>query len=251
MKPNLIKTEDLKNEIAKIKWYHSIDFGNAITTPGIDNTPERLKEIQMPEDLKGYSVLDIGAWDGFFSFEAERRGADRVLAVDSFCWSGEGWGTKSGFELARRVFQSKVEDKEIDVLSLSPENVGTFDLVLFLGVFYHMRHPILALEKVAGICKKQLILDTQVDMLGVKDPVMAFYPDSELNNDPTNWFGPNPPALIGALKSVGFQKVTIVYPPAVRISFPWRFARAVKNSFRGEPFLKGIRRGRMIVHAWK
>jgi hypothetical protein len=53
------------------------------------------------------------AWDGFFSFEAERRGAQRVLATDSFCWDVGGWGTKAGFELARRALGSKVEDKWI------------------------------------------------------------------------------------------------------------------------------------------
>ena len=80
------------------------------------------------------TVLDIGSWDGFFAFEAERRGASRVLATDSFCWNGDGWGTKDG-SIARKVFNSKVEDLEIDVLELSPEKVGTFDLVLCLGVF--------------------------------------------------------------------------------------------------------------------
>jgi len=100
----------------------------------------------MPENLAGKTVLDVGAWDGFFSFESERRRAERVLATDSFCWSGEG-GTKAGFELARKVLNSKVEDVEMDVLDLSPENIGTFDIVLFLGVLYHMRRPLLALER--------------------------------------------------------------------------------------------------------
>ena len=52
-------------------------------------------------------MLDIGAWDGALSFEAERRGASRVLATDSFCWSGEGWGTKDGFEFARKAIGSQ------------------------------------------------------------------------------------------------------------------------------------------------
>ncbi|HEY7441177.1 MAG TPA: hypothetical protein VH701_02065, partial [Vicinamibacterales bacterium] len=81
--------EMVKREVSGIKWWHTIDLGNGIVTPGLDPTPARLPEIQLPDDLSGLSVLDIGAWDGFFSFEAERRGARRVLATDSFCW-GQG-----------------------------------------------------------------------------------------------------------------------------------------------------------------
>jgi len=85
---------------------------------------KKLKQIRMPESLEGRTVLDVGAWDGFFSFEAERRGAARVLAVDSYCWGGEGPGTKDGFNLARRALGSRVEDREVEVLDLSPETAG-------------------------------------------------------------------------------------------------------------------------------
>ena len=96
--------DELREAVAKIRWFHSIDLGSGIVTPGYDpSTAERAKGYGIPEDLRGKSVLDIGAWDGFFSFEAERRGASRVVAVDSYCWSGPGWGTKAGFEPALRV----------------------------------------------------------------------------------------------------------------------------------------------------
>ena len=98
-----METEELQTEIAKVNWYHSIPLGNDIVTPGVDNSSLRLAKLHLPEDLSGKSVLDVGAWDGFFSFEAERRGAERVLATDSFCWGGGGWGTKDGFDLARRA----------------------------------------------------------------------------------------------------------------------------------------------------
>ena len=148
----------LRREVEMIKWWHRIDLGRGIVTPGVDVTPQRLAEIRMPEILSGFTVLDIGAWDGFFSFEAEKRGARRVLATDSFCWTGGGWGTKAGFELARRALRSKVEDKWIEVLDLSPDTVGVFDLVLFLGVLYHMKHPLLALERVASVTGRHLIM---------------------------------------------------------------------------------------------
>jgi tRNA (mo5U34)-methyltransferase len=200
----------LKREVAAIQWWHTIDLGNGIVTPGVDPTPARLRQIHFPQDLTDKTMLDIGAWDGFFSFEAERRGARRVLATDSFCWGGGGWGNKAGFELARRALDSRVDDLKIDPLDLAPETVGTFDLVLFLGVLYHMRHPLLALERVASVTRGQLILQTQVDLLGVPRAAMAFYEGSECNNDPTNWCGPNPAALFAMLRTVGFSKISII-----------------------------------------
>lgn len=88
-------------------WFHRIDLGNGVVTPGIDDSPEKLKHVQLPARMDGLSVLDIGAWDGFFSFECERRGAKRVVASDWFCWQGVG---KRGFEIAREALGSKVED---------------------------------------------------------------------------------------------------------------------------------------------
>jgi tRNA (mo5U34)-methyltransferase len=143
-----------------------------------------------------------------FSFEAERRKASRVLATDAFCWNGQGWGTKAGFNFARKALHSKVEDLEIDVLDLSPEKVGQFDLVLFLGVLYHLRHPLLALERVFSVTKRHLILATLVDMQGSDRPVMAFYPHGTLG-DSTNYWGPNPAAVEAMLQFVGFTKVDV------------------------------------------
>jgi tRNA (mo5U34)-methyltransferase len=203
------RLERIKRRVAEITWFHRIDLGNGIVTPGIDPSPEKLKTFGIPESLQGLSVLDIGAWDGFFSFEAERRGARDVLATDSFCWSGGGWGTKAGFNLVHKIRHSRVRSRTIDVMQLSPSRIGQFDLVLCLGVLYHMKHPILALERVFSVTGKQLILETHVDMLDCDRPAMAFYPGKELGLDPTNWCGPNPQMVVAMLKTVGFQKVEI------------------------------------------
>ncbi len=163
-------TDGLKTEVAKINWFHTIDLGNGVATPGVIEPNWTLNRLGIPEQLKGITVLDIGAWDGFYSFEAERRAAERVLATDSFSWDGPGWGTKAGFELARKTLNSRVEDLQIEVLDLSPEKVGVFDLVLFLGVLYHMRHPLLALERVFSVTKNHLILETVVDGCSTTSP---------------------------------------------------------------------------------
>ena len=168
--------ELVKKEIAGVNWYHQIDLGDGIVTPGVDDSASRMAPLELPADLRGKSVLDIGAWDGVFSFEAERRGASRVLATDSYCWNGEGWGTKEGFDTARRILGSRVEDFEIDVMDLSPERVGTFDVVLFVGVLYHLRHPLLALERVASVCADLLVFDSHTAMTEERRPVMLFYP---------------------------------------------------------------------------
>jgi tRNA (mo5U34)-methyltransferase len=197
---------DLTSRIDGIRWFHRIDL-RGITTKGWEDTPRKLRTLGFPSDLTGRTVLDIGAWDGFFSFECERRNAKRVLATDHFCWSGAGWGTKEGFDLARNILGSKVEDRDIDVFDLSSEAVGTFDLVLFLGVLYHVKHPLLALERVASVTRDQLILETAVDLTSVPEPAMRFYPGAELENDATNWWGPNPAAVEAMLKAVGFTRV--------------------------------------------
>ena len=98
---------DLRQRVGKIRWYHRIDLGDGIVTPGVDPSPRKLERLRLPADLGGKTVLDVGAWDGFFSFEAERRGASRVLATDSYAWSGVDWGTKQGFELARARLGSR------------------------------------------------------------------------------------------------------------------------------------------------
>ena len=199
-----------------------------------------LGRLHLPEDLSGQTVLDVGAWDGSYSFEAERRGARRVLATDSFTWQRKSWGSKDGFELARRALDSRVEDLEIDVLDLSPERPGVFDVVLFLGVLYHMKHPMLALERVAAVTGRLLVVETVIDLLYVPRPALAFYPGPELNQDESNWFGPTPSAVEAMLRSVGFRRIERVWPSAARL-FAWR-----AMSLFGPKSIK-----RAVWHAWK
>jgi tRNA (mo5U34)-methyltransferase len=244
--------QDLRARVDALRWYHRIDLGHGIVTPGADNTAFRLPRIGLPASLAGQSVLDIGAWDGFFSFEAERRGASRVVAADYYSWHGVGWGTgdgKAGFRLAKEALASKVEDVDVDVMQLSPERIGTFDVVLFLGVLYHVPDPLGALERVASVTKGMLILETVVDLVGISRPAMAFYPGTELNADPTNWFGPNHAAVAGMLRAVGFSRVDVLTPPRAA---PYRAARAAWHGLRGKnAWGAAYRQDRAVFHAWK
>jgi tRNA (mo5U34)-methyltransferase len=240
--------EDLKSRIAGHRWFHTMDLGGGVTTVGIHDPLTRLPLLGIPEKLTGLTVLDVGAWDGFFSFECERRGAARVVAADYFSWHGQGWGAKAGFEMAREALGSRVEDVDIDVMDLSPERIGTFDLVLFLGVLYHLRDPLGALERVASVTRGMMILETVVDQVGVTRPVAAFYPGRELNGDPTNWWGPNPPAVVGMMKAAGLERAEMItrLPNAA-----YRAARAAWHHTKGRNrFGLAFRQDRAVFHGW-
>jgi tRNA (mo5U34)-methyltransferase len=239
--------ERLLAEVAAYRWYHRIDLGDGIVTPGENRTGQTLKRVRLPESLAGQSVLDIGAWDGFFSFEAERRGAERVVAVDPECWGdpswgSRGWGTKGPFDLARRTLGSSVEDRDIALLDISPTTIGTFDVVLFLGVFYHLPNPWPYLQAAASACADLLIVETHADLLDLRRPAMAFYPGSEVGGDPSNWWGPNASALAAMLGDAGFRRVTVYTESRVH-----RLARTAVGRLRSRPFK--FQQGRIVAHA--
>ena len=239
--------QELLDQVRRIRWYHRIDLGDGIITPGVLNNFKTLSRLNLPEDLADKTVLDVGAWDGFYSFEAERRGAERVLATDSYSWSGPGWGSKAGFELARRALGSHVEDRDVDVLDLSPEEMGVFDVVLFIGVLYHMRDPLRALERIRSLTGDCLILETHVALLRKRRPAAAFYPADELNRDRSNWWGPNPLAVLGMLEAVGFREAQIVWGPH---SLPYRATSAAWTKVRERrPFLRSLDNSRVVIHA--
>ena len=227
---------DLKAQVDALPWYHVMELPGGVVTPGVDDPSDRLGLLGLPDDMSGLTVLDVGAWDGFFSFECERRGAERVVAADWFAWHEAARGSKKSFELARTALGSKVEDVEIRVEDLGPERVGTFDLVLFAGVLYHVRDPLRALEAVASVTKGHLMLETHVDLVLKRKPAAAFYPERELGGDHTNWWGPNPAAVEGMLRAVGFTQVVKVFPR----SRAYELARAIRRRSQ---------QGRAVFHA--
>jgi tRNA (mo5U34)-methyltransferase len=197
--------EDLRSRVMARPWFHRMDLGYGIITPGVDKCDSKKHHYGLPERLDGLSVIDIGAYDGFWSFECERRGAKRVVAADYYCWTKNGRKTKEGFDLAHEAYQSSVESIVIPVEELSPETVGTFDIVLFLGVLYHAKNPMHYLSICRSICERQIIVETHVDALDYNKPAAVFYPGTSLNNDPSCFWGPNPKAVEGMLNDTGFR----------------------------------------------
>src|SRR4051812_29615572 len=204
--------DPLREEVERIRWFHTIPLREDLVTPGLEpDTPDKLPRMKLPADLSGRTVLDVGTWDGFFAFEAERRGAARVVATDHHAWNAAGWGD-AGFRCAHRAFGSRVEAHDVDVLDHTPQQLGTFDVVLFLGVLYHMRHPLLALERMAAMTRDMLVLETHVESLGVRRPLAAFSPHDGLAGDDSEWWGPNVSAVEALLRAAGFTRVERVFP---------------------------------------
>ncbi len=193
-------------EMAAGSWWHSIDLGNGVITPGvhpIDELRDNFTYFKLPADLGGKTLLDIGCWDGFYSFEAERRGA-RVTSVD--CWRPE------NFFRAHAALQSKAEFHELSVYDVNKAGLGSFDMVFFLGVLYHLRHPLLALEQVCEVTRDFAIIETHVidNLYDSKHPVMEFYEFDELGGQYDNWWGPNVECLTKMARAAGFVRVELL-----------------------------------------
>jgi len=201
----------LAERVAEFYWWHSIDLGQGIVTPGT-KTPAimSLEEglVFGDRDLARKTLLDVGAWNGGFSVAAARRGA-RVTALDHFAGTAANFRARETLDLAIRAtgLAIAVVDRDIDAVAL--DDLGSFDWVLFLGVFYHLPAPVSALRKVANLAKETLVVETYVDEELGEQPAMRFYPGNELNNDPSNWWGPNTACMTALLKMVGFSRIEV------------------------------------------
>ncbi|WP_158879943.1 DUF1698 domain-containing protein [Amycolatopsis anabasis] len=233
-------------------WFHSIDVGDGVVTPGTKSAEfSAQKEWAMwrVPDLTGRSVLDIGAWDGQYSFAAEDAGAARVVALDHYSWSidfpkyyalahelrergervpdantvAEAWRPdtlpgKAGFDTARRLRGSKVTEAVLDFAQDDLGSLGLFDVVLFAGVLYHLADPVGALRRLYSVTGDLAVISTHgIRIAGFEDRELAhFFPFDGFNGDPTNWWVPSMKCLIGWCEAAGFRKVEVVLGPDVR-----------------------------------
>ncbi len=241
-------------------WWHSIDLGDGVVTPGhkpLAVLQDELASVELP-DVRGKSVLDIGAWDGYFSFAAERAGASRVVALDYWTWATHpaamvdrtsrsdtapelpwdpvGLPGKNGFEIARETLGSSVESFFGDVHRLDPSELGKFDIVLMLGVLYHTRYPMEMLEKASALTRGTLIIETESFTIpGFESARLGqFFETDELEGDDSNWWSLTEPAISGMCHASGFHEVRFLEPYH-------RFA----------PAPNGLVRHRAIAHASK
>lgn len=233
-------------ELASVYWHHSIRLFPDLLMTGGKSEPVLEAEraaILGPLDLAGREVLDIGSWNGYFAFEAKRAGAARVIASDSLCWSLPMFRGRETFDLARECLGLDVETKTIDPTEL-PGDLAPVDVVLFLGVFYHMHDPISVLKSTAALAREALVIETHQDLLDLPRPGMAFYPRATLNGDDSNWWGPNPECMLELLESIGWMQVYYQPHPVVEsrgIYHAFRSAEAAQRLFRGGPGVHDLR----------
>jgi len=186
-------------------WYHRIELAPGIVTPGIHDSPDllrRLDALGLPRDGSGCRVLDVGCRDGFFAFEMERRGA-RVVGIDYADPKA------TGFSIAAGLLGSDVEYRVDNVYDLRPRTHGLFDLVLFLGVLYHLRHPMLALDRIRSVARPGALLFVETvtgEALRTSEtPVWEFLPHDTLAGDWTNKWAPNLAGLLRVIEECEFR----------------------------------------------
>jgi tRNA (mo5U34)-methyltransferase len=217
--------EQIQQHVVKLgPWFHNLDLNGVKTAPDhfLGDYPAfkwRSFEHAIPQDLRGKSVLDIGCNGGYYSIEMKRRGADRVLGIDF-----------DDDYLAQARFAAEVTNFDIEFRTMSVYDIARlgekFDIVLFMGVLYHLRHPLLALDLLHDHVVKDLLIFQSLmrgsDQVAKLEPDYPFteqsiftqpgYPlmyfvENSYSKDPTNWWIPNLACAQAMLRSAGFEIV--------------------------------------------
>jgi len=213
----LTKTQWLKSQIdAEPYWFHRMELPDGLVTPGWnDPKTEKLPYFGLPSDMKGMRVLDIGQAEGFFSFEAERRGAAEVVGIENYPPMAR------KFQICRAALNSRAQSSLASVYDLSPNTFGTFDLVMFFGVLYHLRHQLLALQKLLAVCTGTSLMQTATCHDNGDKPIAEFHPfgiesgpAGNRSCDPTCFWFPNAACCIAMLEHVGFKDAERISPTA-------------------------------------
>jgi tRNA (mo5U34)-methyltransferase len=188
-------------------WWHSFELPGGAKIEGVsalEFQKRRIAAFPIPENLRGKRVLDIGTWDGWFAFEMERRGAE-VVAID--CWDNP------RFREMHAILNSRVDYRRFDIYELTRDRIGKFDIALFMGVLYHLKHPLLALERVCALTtdfaavESFILREEHRPKTAVERPLIEFYENDEMGGQTDNWCAPNLPCLLALCRTAGFARV--------------------------------------------
>ncbi len=179
-------------------------------TQGPKDVSEHLRRLNVPTTLAGLRVLDIAPWNGFFGFECVRRGAAEVVSL------GPDDPDLTGYNKVRDLLQiDNCKYIRASVYDLSPDIHGTFDIVFFLGLIYHLRHPLLALDRIYNVASGRLFANSPIINSGIYDKTLSedgrsdfptrgtslqhmpitYFSKGDETGDAYNWFMPNSPAF--------------------------------------------------------
>ena len=180
-----------------IVWHQRLQLSKDVISPGINDIEALLDLVGVPDRLDGLSVLDIGTCNGGAAFIAEQRGAERVVAVDIYDPS---W---FGFDQLAEALDSKAEFVKASVYELPGLLAEEFDIVLCLGVLYHLRHPLLAIDSLRTLTRGRLYVETAACADDSEISRSEFHPGAYLG-DSSNWFIPSERCLRDWFATSGF-----------------------------------------------
>jgi 2-polyprenyl-3-methyl-5-hydroxy-6-metoxy-1,4-benzoquinol methylase len=204
-----MNADEVARRIWDYNWYHVIDLGSGLRTPGMEiNVPSQQKVLEAIRsiDLRGARVLDIGCRDGLYCFEMERMGAAEVIGIDNDISPG-------AVELLIPALESKVQMRQMNLLDLTPETFGLFDVILFAGVLYHLRYPFWAMRIVRDLLQHggRVVVETAIFVDGNRHAYLYCPIGQENPYDPTSVTFFNLKGLRDSLASLGLvvESVTL------------------------------------------
>ena len=182
---------------ARPDWHHNFEIYPSVHTNGSYDPRFMIEKLDLPADLRGVTVLDVGASDGYYSLQFHRRGAT-VTAID--------YRHKSvtGFETMQKLNNVEIEHIQCNVYDI-PNTIGKFDIILFLGVIYHLPDIPRALWKLAGLCGRRLMLESYVESFATEAPMARYYQADSLVGDASNFWAPNVACMQAMMQDCGFS----------------------------------------------
>ena len=213
------KEESLRERVREAgDWYHTLDLGSGVVTEGMFDLRPFIDRYGLDDDLSGKRVLDVGTFDGFWAFEMERRGAD-VTSVDLDRIQQLDWPPRlrppddgprgHTFRVAAEALGSTVDRVGCSIYEATPERLGgTFDLVFCGSVLIHLRDPMLALERMAGLCRGRSIVTEEYSR---KLAAFGFAQGAEFTGDSpwSTWWRPTVKTWVKMMDVAGFEDVSV------------------------------------------